>query len=176
MEKANGNEREDKTMASEEKEKKRPFLGERVTDNLADWAGKLKALGEVWGTLSWHEAQGHGSSDALEMCGETLGSIIMDYAEMIETTVNENIGSFIDLDKNVVFPLARCQEVYEWSSKHRHDPDICHIDCQLKQLTDFIHNAATPAIGLKNDFEDLKKEIMAQQKKAPAAVAAAAAA
>jgi hypothetical protein len=33
-------------------------------------------------------------------------------------------------------------------------------------LADFIHNVALPAIGLKNDFETLKKELMTQQKSA----------
>lgn len=161
-------------MEREEIEKKRPFMGEKITDDLIDWAGKLKALGEVWGTLSWHEAQGHVSSDTLETCGETLGSIIMDYAELIENTVTENLSSFVDLDENVVFPLARCQEVYDWASKNRHTPDVSHIDYQLKELEAFMETAALPAIRLKNGFEELKKEIMAQKKSAPAAVSAAA--
>lgn len=151
-----------------------PFKREDMLDNITEWTGKLKALGEVWGALSWHVDRYDGDGDVLARCGEMLGMIIMDYAGLIEDVITENRHSFVDLDKNVVFPLARCQEVYEWSSEHRHDPDICHIDYQLKELTDFIHNAATPAIGLKNDFEALKKEIMAQQKKAPAAVSAAA--
>ena len=34
-------------MEKNEKECKRPFAAGSVRDNLIDWAGKLKALGEV---------------------------------------------------------------------------------------------------------------------------------
>ena len=147
---------------------------EDLLDNVTEWAEKLKALGDVWGALSWHVERYDGDGDSLARCGEMLGMIIADYAGLIQDTVTENMSSFVGLDKNVVFPLANCQEVYEWSSKHRHDPDICHIDYQLKELTSFIMSAAMPAIRLKNSFEELKKEIIAQHKNAPAAVSAAA--
>jgi len=161
-------------MRAEDKEWKRPFTSGSVVDGLIDWATKIKTLGEVWGAISWHEAKGNGGTDTLERCGETIGSIIADYAEMIEDTVMENSKSFVDLGKNIVFPLTRCKEVYEWSSKNSHGPDVLHIDHQLKELGSFIENAALPAMQLKNAFEDLKKDILSKQKSAPEAVSAAA--
>lgn len=151
-----------------------PFKSEDIADNLREWAGKIKTLGEAWGALSWHVERYDGDGDSLARCGEILGMIIGDYAGLIEDTVTENIGLFHDLGKNINFPLARCQEVYDFIKDTKRPEDIIAIDFRLNELTDFIHNAATPAVGLKNDFEDLKKEIMAQQRKAPATVSAAA--
>ena len=156
--------------------KKRPFMGEKITDDLVDWAGKLKALGEVWGTLSWHENQGHVSSCTLEMCGEALGSIIQDYAEMIEYTVTENIQSIVNLDKDIVARLDSCRKFYNRiKDGHWCPADISVIDFRLNELTSFINGAAIPAIGLKEDFTVLRKSIQTRLKeKAPAGVSAAA--
>lgn len=160
----------------EEITRKRPFMGEEITDDLIDWAGKLKALGEVWGTLSWHEGQGHVSSCTLEMCGEALGSIIADYAEMIEYTVAENSQAIVKLDKDTAGRLAGCRRLYDRIKNGHHCPaDVTSIDLRLKELTDFIHTAATPAVGLKEDFLELRKSIQKRlNEKAPAAVSAAA--
>lgn len=141
-----------------------PFKREDMADNLIEWAGKIKALGEVWGALSWHVDRYDGDTDALGRCGETLGTIIGDYAGMIEDTVTEDMS----FDKNGVNPLAGCQEAYDFIGKTRRVEDLIAVDSRLQELSSFISNAAVPAIGLKNDFEALKKEILAKQESAAA--------
>lgn len=151
-----------------------PFAQEDMADNLIEWAGKMKALGEIWGALSWHIDRYKGDDEALVHCGETLGSIIMDYAGLIEDTVTDNFKHFHDLDKKIVLPLARCREVYDFIGKTRRVEDLSAINYQIGELRSFTENAALPVMRMQNLFEDLKKEIMTQQKSAPAAVSAAA--
>lgn len=150
-------------MKKNDKEWKRPYTSGNLIDDLVSWAKKVKVLGEVWGTLSWHENRQHGS-EVLESCGETLGDIIIDYADLIETAATENSKSFVDMDENIVFPLARCQEVYDHASKNVNSPDVSHIDYQLKELDSFIQNAAMPACELKKKFESLRKEVLEAKK------------
>lgn len=150
-------------MNKNDTEWKRPYTSGNPIDDLVSWAKKVKVLGEVWGTLSWHENRQPGS-EVLESCGETLGDIIMDYADLIEKTATKNSKSFVDLDENIVFPLARCQEVYDYARKNVNSPDVSHIDYQLKELDSFIHDAAMPACQLKKKFESLREEIVKAKK------------
>jgi len=163
-------------MTGEDREgKKRPYTGGLVTDDLIDWAGKLKALGEVWGALSWHEGAEHGGTEVLARCGEVLGNIVMDYAELIEDTVNQNIDSFLKPGEDVAFPLARCQEVYDFVKGTKFsDPTLIDaILFQLKQLDEFIETTATPAIQMRTRFDELRKELIARKKPSPAAASVA---
>jgi hypothetical protein len=151
-----------------------PFVSEDMADNLIEWAAKIKALGDVWGALAWHVEKYDGDIDALTRCGETLGSIIGDYAGFIQDTVTENIEFFFDKEKSVVSPLARAQEVYDSIDKNRQTEDLPAIDYQLKELLSFTENAAMPVMRLQDRFKELKEDIMTKQKSAPAAVSAAA--
>lgn len=151
-----------------------PFAQEDMADNLIEWAGKIKAIGEVWGALAWHVRHYDGDDDALLGCGETLGCIIGDYAGMIEDTITENFDVFHDLDKKTVLPLARCREVYDFVKNTKRPEDIIAIDFRLNELTDFIKDVAIPAIGLKDDLLALRKSLATKQKSAPAAETAAA--
>lgn len=151
-----------------------PFAIEDMADNLIEWAGKMKALGEVWGALSWHVDRYDGDGEALTHCGETLGMIIGDYAGLIEDTVTENLSIIRHPDENIVSPLAKCKEAYDFIGKARRVEDLIVIDQCIKELKSFFENMSMPAVRLTSSFEALKKEIMAQQENAPAAVSAAA--
>lgn len=147
-----------------EREERKPFQSDNVMEDIYTYARKMKALGEAWGALSWHENNGHGSTTALENCGEALGEIVMDYAGAIEILLDEIGKSVVDLDQNIVFPLAGCREAYDFIGATRRKEDLCAVDYRLKELTSFIENAAVPAISLKNAFEDLKKDILNKPK------------
>ncbi len=158
-------------MGEKDEQKHRPYTSGNAVDDLTDWAGKIKALGEVWSALSWHEnesREGGGGSQALEWCGEKLGEIIMDYAELIEVTIHENSKSFVDLDGSVVFPLAHHQDglriLYEGAFNEEGTKD--QIEQHIKELDAFSENASIPAMRLRNQFEDLKKKVLNRQKKA----------
>lgn len=157
-----------------ESEERKPFQSDNVMEDIYGYARKMRALGEAWGALSWHENNGHGSTAALENCGEALGEIVMDYAGAIEILLDEIRKSVVDLDQNVVFPLPQCQKVYDFIGANRRKEDLCAVDYRVQELKSFIENTALPAIKLKADFEDLKKEILNKQKSAPEAVGAAA--
>ncbi len=159
---------------SDGEERKRPFTSGSVIDDLTEWARKLKVLGNVLESLARHENNGHGADNTLESCGEVLGDIIMDYAELIEETVMEHRESFVNHDENVVFPLARCQEVYDFIGKARRIEDLAAIDFRVKELGAFIEDAAVPAMRLKTAFETLRKEILAEEKRISVAESAAA--
>jgi hypothetical protein len=151
MKKVNENVGEDETTASEEKEKKRPFTGCGIREDLIDWATKLKALGQVWGALSWHENQGDGVTVTLEACGEALGSIVMDYAELIETAAQE--------DERRVFPFEWHEEVLEWIADSEGGGGSAGvITVHQRLIDDFIRTVATPAFSLKNRFDEMKKK------------------
>ena len=148
-----------------------PFKKEELWDNVIEWADKIGALGDAWGTLSWEVYQHDGDFDALDLCGEYLGMILLDYAGLIKDTMTENGNCFVDTDKNIVFPLAKCQEVCDFIGKNRHIGDLTAIDSQLAALTAFLEDAVLPAMRLKHSFEDMKNEIIAQHKNAPVAKA-----
>lgn len=159
----------------EETTKEKLFQSGDVKEDILGYARKLSALGEVWSALSWHENGEHGGSQALERCGEILGEIVMDYSKAIEILFDDVRCSMIDLDKNVVFPLAHFQEELDWLQKDgdNHPASLYLIDYQLEQIEAFIH-AALPAFDLKSGYEEVKKIYLARQKKAPATVPAAA--
>lgn len=151
-----------------------PFPDEDAMDNLIEWAGKIKALGEAWASLSWHVNRYNGDVWALSHCGETLGSIIGDYAGFIEDTVTENMrSSKDDSADSIAKGLARCREVYEFIGDTRRPEDLLAIDCRLNELSAFIIRSAAPAMKLKEDFLSLRNSIIAEQKKEPAAEATA---
>lgn len=159
-------------MASEEKEKKRPFsvTGGDVRDDVIDWAGKLKVLGDAWGALSWHVDRYDGDSEALTRCGETLGRIIMEYAELIENAVIEH-----GITKQ---PLARYEETLKWIEDSKGGGGSAGvINYEIKSIDDFIHTVAVPAFDLKQRFEEMKRKYPVKPEQevfAPAAVSAAA--
>jgi len=145
-------------MEKNDKECKRPFAAGSVRDNLIDWAGKLKALGEVWGALSWYENE-HGGSQTLESCGETLGSIVMDYAELIETAVNENNSND--------FPSAWHEGVLKWIEESKGEGGSAGvIDTHIRLIDDFCRTVATPAFLLRNRFAEMKKKYPIKQENA----------
>ncbi|MFA5089148.1 MAG: hypothetical protein WC552_08985 [Candidatus Omnitrophota bacterium] len=148
-----------------------PFKKEELRDNVIEWAAKIKALGDAWGALSWHVNLYDGDRDALARCGEYLGMILMDYAGLIEDVITENWDCFVDTDQNIMFPLARCQEVCDFIGKTRQIGDLTAIDSQLAALTSFLEDTVLPAMRLKHSFEDMKNEIIAQHKNAPVAKA-----
>lgn len=154
-----------------ERKERKPFQSDDVIEDLMGYARKLKALGEVWGTLSWHEGAGHVSSSILETCGEEMGSIIKDYAEAIEIMFENNQCLFVERDKNIVFPITNHQEAFEWLSKTPGQQDIYSVGYHLSQLKEFRADAVMPVFDLINKFEDLLKK---KQESAPVAVSAAA--
>jgi hypothetical protein len=157
-------------MEKKQEEPKRYFTSGDIRDDLIDWASKLKTLGEVWGALSWHEARGGGSTDALETCGETLGRIIMEYAERIEKTITEK---GINHD-----PLAFHRESLEWIEDTKGGGGSAGIiNCNLLMLDEFIKTVSLPAFDLKERYKAMKKKYPVkpeQEAFAPAAVSAAA--
>jgi hypothetical protein len=156
---------------TEEKEVRKPFQSDDVIDDLMGYARKLQALGEVWGTLSWHEGAGKANSNTLENCGEELGNIIRDYAEAIEI-IFENIQCLlVERDKNIVFPIADYQHAFEWLSKTPGQQDISLVGYYLEGLNKFMQNEVMPLFDLRKKYEDLLKE---KQKSTPATVSAAA--
>jgi hypothetical protein len=161
-------------MGKGDEQKQRPYTSGNVIDDVSDWAGKIKALGEVWSALSWHEnesREGGGGSQALEWCGEKMGEIIMDYAELIEVTIAKNGKFFIDPDGiNVVFPLTAHQNSLKmlYQGAFNEEGTIDHIERSIKELDAFSENASIPAMRLRNQFEDLKKKVLGGPEKAPA--------
>jgi len=87
----------------------------------------------------------------------------------------EKSAPAVDPDKNVFSRLAICREIYDSfkDSERLEDVDVLTIHLRLNELTDFIHNAAIPAIGLKEDFLALLNDIAARQKTSAAESAAA---
>jgi len=159
-------------MADEEK--RVPFqTGDKIEDMMS-YARKLNALGDLLQTLFWIGNACDTGQAELQRFGQELGWIMQDYSQALEIMLDESSCSFVDLDKNVVFPLGRCQEVYDFIGNNRRKEDICAVDYHLQELNNFIENAAMPAMRLKNSFEDLKKEMLAGNKSAPEAVRAAA--
>ncbi|MFH1857325.1 MAG: hypothetical protein ABH845_00250 [Candidatus Omnitrophota bacterium] len=149
-------------------ERKRPsFTGGDVRDDVIDWAEKMKALGEAWGALSWHVDRYDGDSEALARCGETLGRIITEYAELIENAVIE-----YGIKKN---PLARYEETLKWIEDSKGEGGSAGvINYEIKSIADFIHTVALPAFDLKQRFEEMKKKYPVKQESDPAAESAAA--
>jgi len=146
--------------------KKRLVTGNNdLAEDLSDWALKVKALGGVLSALAWLEKNNKSGSDWFVAYGEYFGEIIQDYAEFIETAVHDNI-SIIRGQGNYEAELANHQEIYEKLKDTNWREDIYVIDSHLKSLSCFIHDASLPAIDLKNKFEGLKKNIMAQHTKA----------
>jgi len=76
-----------------------PFASNGLIDNLIDWSEKLKALGEVWSALSWHDNNGT-TTETLQIYGETLGRIVADYADLINNAVQDSAVIFFNHDKN----------------------------------------------------------------------------
>jgi hypothetical protein len=148
-------------------EGKRPFFGNDTRDNLIDWASKIETLGHVLSALAWHEAQGKGSTDTLEMYGETFGMIITDYAEQIRQTVTEK-GYQED-------PLSFHRKSLEWieDSKGEGGSEGV-IGIHLKKLDDFVKTVAAPAFELQERFKEMQKKYPVRRESAPAAVSAAA--
>jgi hypothetical protein len=165
-------------MRKSDESMKWPFAREDMADNLIEWAGKMKALGEVWGALSWHVDRYDGDTDALARCGETLGTIIGDYAGMIEDTVTEEISSFFDYirDKNVVFPLADVQKACALLREGGFflQTTLDSINCQLSTIEAFEQKAIVPILTLKEELEMMKKKFHPPRKSAPTAESAAA--
>lgn len=144
-------------MAHEEE--KIPFQSADIIEDMMGYARKLGALGEIIAAYSWISKESRLGEEEFMHCADELGMIIKDYAEGLNILLKKQNHSFVDLEKNVVFSLEGCKEVYEIISKHKHSSDMYQVDNQLKELAAFIHNAAIPAIDLKNKFESLQKEI-----------------
>ena len=71
-----------------------------LVEDLVDWAGKLKAMGGILASLAWHVKQ-DGDATQLIQCGEAFGEVIQNYAEFIETAVNDNIALIRSGQQNV---------------------------------------------------------------------------
>jgi len=164
-----------------EEEKQRPFNKGSVVDDLIDWSKKLTALGRMVSAVSWLEynleAKLHtGSTELFFQHGEALGDIISDYASAVELALEENHRSWMGLEDKIVFDIKRPQEVLIWLKNggfHNLTEMRC-IEYQLEELDAFCINAALPAIELKGEYENFKKQFITRQKKAPTAVSAAA--
>jgi len=141
-------------------EERQPFQTGDVIEDMMGYAQKLNALGDVVMTMSWlHEAHNVGEAEFLRF-GQDLGEIIQDYADALHIMLYKESLNFVDREKEVVFPLGQCREVYNFIGKTRRKEDLCAVDYRLKELDEFIEKAAVPAINLKNDFEQLRKEIL----------------
>ena len=155
---------------TKDKVKKPTYSGGDVRDDVIDWADKLKALGEIWGALSWHVDRYSGDSEALIHCGETLGRITRDYAELIENAAIE-----YGINRR---PLARYEETLKWIEDSKGGGGSAGvINYEIKSIDDFIHTVAVPAFDLKQRFEEMKRKYPVKPEEevfAPAAEAAAA--
>ncbi len=150
-----------------------PFVSGSLIDDLDAWSRKLQVLGGAVSTIAWYKSRNVDSDCFFETQGETLGQIIEDYAKAIELTIEKNAAIFSDRKENIDILIKGCQETYDIVSKNRHISDICAIDRRVAELDEFLKGALVPAMRLKNNFETLKREILAINKKAPEAVAAA---
>lgn len=144
----------------EKEEERIPFQTDDIVEDMMGYARKLGALGELISAYSWLSNESNKGEEDFMRCAQELGMIIKDYAEGLDILLKKANHSFVDIDKNIVFSLTHCQEVYEFTSQHKHKPDVYHIDYQMKELDSFIHNAAMPAFDLKNKFESLRNEII----------------
>lgn len=106
-------------------------------------------------------------------CAEALNGAIKEM-KIVDRSGATKSAAAVDPDQNIVSRLARCREIYDSFKDSERPEDVLRIDLRLNELTSFIHNAALPAIGLKEDFMALRNSIITKQKSAPAAVAAAA--
>lgn len=80
-------------MENQDLQRKQMMTGNNdLVEDLVDWSGKLKALGGILSRLAWYESKDNVNTSALVAHGEQFGAIINDYAEFIETAVNDNIG------------------------------------------------------------------------------------
>jgi len=141
-------------------EERQPFQTGDVIEDMMGYARKLNALGDVVMTMFWlHEAHNVGEAE-FSRFGQGLGDIIMDYADALHIMLYKESVNFVDREKEVVFPLGRCREVFDFIGKNRRKDDLCAIDYRVKELDEFIKNTAIPAIQLKSDFEQLRKEIL----------------
>jgi len=71
-----------------------------LVEDLLDWALKLKAIGGLVSALAWYEKNYDKSAHLVEH-GEDLGNIINDYAEFIETALNDNIGEIRSIPESI---------------------------------------------------------------------------
>ena len=87
----------------------------------------------------------------------------------------EKSAPAVDPDKNVFSRLAICREIYDSfkDSERLEDVDALTIHLRLNELSDFIIQAANPAIKLKEDFLALLNDNAARQKISAAVSAAA---
>lgn len=155
---------------SKEEDKRIPFTsGGGFADDIMDWVTKVQAMNEAINALLWYETRegAKGGAEAISWHGETLCGILGNYAEAIELKLHENWELFGDIENRVVFPLNKFQYEYGCVKETSQPSAIRCIDENLKKLTDFIDNAAVPALHLKNAFEEVKKRILAEQEKAP---------
>jgi hypothetical protein len=157
-------------MRRDDTEWERPYTSGDVVDDIIDWAGKLKVLGEVWGTLSWHEKSGHGSTDILENSGEILGSIITDYAELIENTISHSHKN----GEIIVNSLKRYEETLQWIENSKGQGGSAGvIDLDMQSLDRFIATVTQPAYLMKKRFAEMKKKYPIKHETASETVSAA---
>lgn len=147
-----------------EQKKKEIFRRDDLIEDMQHYARKLKSLGGIFEVLSWQLDHECGDPETLRWYGEDLGAIIMDYAEALETLLEENENSFIDREKNIVFPIAETLEAYEWLSKAPRDEFLTEV--HLGKLNEFLSKEITPVFDLRLKFEELLKEKMSRIKAA----------
>lgn len=97
--------------------------------------------------------------DAIDNLDEALNIIVTKENKPIH-----EIGSLVALQK--AYDLLK-------NTNQPGDDDINIIDLHVKEITDFVHNIAVPAISLKNKFDDLQKSFSMSTREKTASIAGA---